>query len=191
MINLALQTLAAQLNQHFRRVYDLTEDMVVVSNLLEMDGNVAPNINNRLVVYLTNIEKDSVSARTNSAQEFGERTVQRSTALSFNLYVMMTANFSGNNYAEALKFLSGSISYFQRHPVLTRQTTPDMDSRIEKLVLDIENLSIQDMSNLWSSLGGKYMPSILYRIRMVTFDSDEMTGRQPIVTTPKPLVGTD
>ena len=103
----------------------------------------------------------------------------------------MTANFSGNNYAEALKFLSGSISYFQRHPVLTRQTTPDMDSRIEKLVLDIENLSIQDMSNLWSSLGGKYMPSILYRIRMVTFDSDEMTGRQPIVTTPKPLVGND
>ena len=191
MINLALQTLAAQLNQHFRRVYDLTEDMVAVSNLLEMDGNVAPNINNRLVVYLTNIEKDSVSARTNSAQEFGETTVQRSTALSFNLYVMMTANFSGNNYAEALKFLSGSISYFQRHPVLTRQTTPDMDSRIEKLVLDIENLSIQDMSNLWSSLGGKYMPSILYRIRMVTFDSDEMTGRQPIVTTPKPLVGND
>ena len=191
MINLALQTLAAQLNQHFRRVYDLTEDMVAVSNLLEMDGNVAPNINNRLVVYLTNIEKDSVSARTTNAHEFGERTVQRSTALSFNLYVMMTANFSGNNYAEALKFLSGSISYFQRHPVLTRQTTPDMDSRIEKLVLDIENLSIQDMSNLWSSLGGKYMPSILYRIRMVTFDSDEMTGRQPIVTTPKPLVGND
>jgi len=191
MINLALQTLAAQLNQHFRRIYDLTEDMVVVSNLMEMDGSVTPNINNRLVVYLTNIEKDSVSARTLNAQEPGERTMQRSAALSFNLFVMMTANFSGNNYAEALKFLSGTISYFQRHPVFTRQSAPDMDSRIEKLVLDIENLSIQDMSNLWGSLGGKYMPSILYRIRMVTFDADEVTGRQPIVTAPKPFVGND
>lgn len=191
MINLALQTLVAQLNQHFRRIYDLTEDMVVVSNLIEMDGSVTPNINNRLVVYLTNIEKDSVSARTLNTQEPGERTVQRSAALSFNLFVMMTANFSGNNYAEALKFLSGTISYFQRHPVFARQSTPDMDSRIEKLVLDIENLSIQDMSNLWGSLGGKYMPSILYRIRMVTFDADEVTGRQPIVTTPKAFVGND
>ena len=32
---------------------------------------------------------------------------------------MMTANFTGNNYAEALKFLSSTIGYFQRIGVPT------------------------------------------------------------------------
>ncbi|MCP5275673.1 MAG: DUF4255 domain-containing protein [Burkholderiales bacterium] len=191
MINLAVQLLATQLNQHLRRVYDLSEDMVVVSNLLDMDGSISPNINNKLVIYLTNIEKDSVSRRSPGALEFGERAVQSSAGLHFNLYVMLTANFSGTNYAEALKFLSSTISFFQRNPLFTHQNTPDMDRRIEKLILDIENLSIQDLSNLWSALGGKYMPSILYRIRMVTFDAEEISGRQPVVTMPKPFVGSD
>ncbi len=191
MINLAIQLLAEQLDQHLRRIYDLTEDTVVVSNLLEVDGSVVPDINNKLVMFLANIEKDSVSVRPAGAQEWGERITQHNAALNFNLYVMMTANFAGNNYPEALKFLSSTISFFQRYPVFNHQTTPEMDKRIEKLVLDVENLSIQDLSNLWSSLGGKYMPSILYRVRMVTFDSDAVVGRQPVVTQPKPFVGND
>ncbi|WP_211753341.1 DUF4255 domain-containing protein [Nitrosomonas aestuarii] len=183
--------MATQLNQHLRRTYDLSEDVVIVSNLLDVDGSVAPNTHNKLVIFLTNVEKDSVSAGAGRSQSFGEWTVQRSAAVNFNLYVMLTANFTGNNYAEALKFLSSTIGYFQRNPLFNHQTAPDMDRRIEKLILDIENLSIQDLSNLWSSLGGKYMPSILYRVRMITFDSDEITGRQPVVTTPRPSVGRD
>ncbi|MCP5244475.1 MAG: DUF4255 domain-containing protein [Burkholderiales bacterium] len=191
MINLTVQLLATQLNQYLRRAYDLSEDMVVVSNLLDMDGSVSPNINNKLVIFLTNIEKDSVSRRSPGVHEFGERAVQRNAGIHFNLYIMLTANFSGTNYAEALKFLSSTISFFQRNPLFNHQNTPDMDRRLEKLVLDIENLSIQDLSNLWGALGGKYMPSILYRVRMVTFDAGEITGRQPVVAMPKPFVGSD
>ncbi|SEM90662.1 DUF4255 domain-containing protein [Nitrosomonas marina] len=188
MINLAIQLLAGQLNQHLKRTYAVNEDVAIVSNLLEMDGSVAPNIHNKLVIFLTNIEKDAVSASLGGNQGFGERALQRNTALHFNLYVMMTANFTGNNYAEALKFLSSTISFFQRNPMFSHHTVPEMDKRIEKLVLDIENLSVQDQSNLWSTLGGKYMPSILYRVRMVTFDSEDIIGRQPVVTVPESSV---
>jgi len=185
MINLVTQLLAAQLNQYLRRTYDLNEDKVIVSNLLEMDGSVASNINNRLVIYLINIEKDAVASRYVTSQEADHRSVQRRVPLSLNLFVMMTAHFTGDNYAEALKFLSNTISYFQSNPMFNHQNTPDMDRRIEKLILDIENLSIQDLSNLWGSLGGKYLPSILYRVRMITFDMDGITGQLPVVTEPQ------
>ena len=46
MINLAVQLLAGQLNQYLRRTYNLGEDVVVVSNLLEMDGSVALFVSN-------------------------------------------------------------------------------------------------------------------------------------------------
>ena len=72
--------------------------------------------------------------------------------------------------------------------MINHQTAPEMDGRIEKLILDIENLSIQDLSNLWGSLGGKYLPSILYKVRMVAFDTEDVVGRTPVVGEPKPMV---
>ena len=187
MINLAVQLLAGQLNQYLRRTYNLGEDVVVVSNLLEMDGSVAANVNNKLVVFLVNIEKDAVPFRQVSSHDVGRREMQ-GAPYYFNLYLMMTANFTGNSYPEALKFLSSTISFFQKNYVIDHQTAPEMDSRIEKLILDIENLSIQDLSNLWGALGGKYLPSIMYRVRMVAFDAEDITGRIPLVSEPKPTV---
>lgn len=188
MINLAIQLLTTRLNQYLRGIYNLNEDVVVVSNLLEIDGSLASNINNRLVVFLVNIEKDSVPFRQLNQHEAGERGVRTSVPLYFNLYLMMTANFTGNNYPEALKFLSSTIYFFQKNHVITHQTAPEMDDRIEKLILDIENLSIQDLSNVWGALGGKYLPSIFYKVRMVAFDTEDILGRIPIVDEPHPLV---
>ena len=189
MINLAVQHLATQLNQYLRRTYDLNEDVVVISNLVEMDGSVAPNVNNKVVIFLANVQNDTTPSRQGAFQEIGKLSIKSSQPLYFNLYVMMTANFTGNNYPEALKFLSSTISFFQRHALFNHQTTPELDRRIEKLILDIENLSIQDLSNLWGCLGGKYLPSILYKVRMVTFDAGEISGRVPTVGEPKSSVG--
>jgi hypothetical protein len=69
--------------------------------------------------------------------------------------------------------------------VFDHQNTPELDSRIDKLMLDIENLGISDLSNLWGILGGKYMPSVLYRMRMVAIDSGQLSGQAPYVSQPQ------
>jgi len=38
------------------------------------------------------------------------------------------------------------------------------------------NLDIQALSNLWSALGCKYMPSVVYKVRMLSIDSQEIKG---------------
>lgn len=178
--------MASQLNQFMKRTYDLNEDIAVVSNLIEADGSVGPHANNKLVLLLTNIEKDTVPQSGRSGFRGGDgRAFVSSTPLYLNLYVMLAANFSGNNYAEALKFISIAISFFQRQSVFDHQSTPDLDRRIEKLILDIENLKIQDLSNLWGLLGGKYLPSVLYRVRMVTFSPDDIIAQLPVVNRPE------
>jgi len=40
----------------------------------------------------------------------------------------------------------------------THQNTPDLDNRIDKLTMDIENLNIKDLSSMWTILSGKYLP---------------------------------
>lgn len=102
--------------------------------------------------------------------------------LFLNFYVMFAGNFSGNNYMESLKFISNTISFFQRHPVFDHDNTPDLDPRIDKLVLDIQNLTIADLGNLWGILSGRYLPSILYKVRLAAFDSDDVMTQVPTVT---------
>ncbi|MDF3014487.1 MAG: hypothetical protein K0Q78_2691 [Cellvibrio sp.] len=186
MIQAALNHLANQLNAHLKRTNNLTEDIVVVSSLVESDGSAAPHTNNKIILLLTNIEKDTVP-QSGAARATGldGRLLLSSRPVYLNLYVMLAANFSGSNYAEALKFISKTIAFFQMQPVFDKHSTPDIDARIDKLVLDIENLNIQDLSNLWGLLGGKYLPSVYYRVRMVAINPDNVLAQVPLVSRPQ------
>lgn len=176
MIYGAVSHIASQLNQFLKRSFDLSEDVVVVSNILEQDGTLAPNINNKLVVFLVNVERDTTSSRQGNLSSFA-LSAATYPPVFLNLYVMIAGNFNCSNYPEALKFLSNAVSFFQRQPVFDHQLTPDLDRRISKLALDIENLNIQDLSSLWGILSGKYQPSILYKVRMVSFDAGDIRGQ--------------
>jgi len=185
MIDSAVSHIASQLNQYLRRSFDLTEDVVVISNILEQDGSVASHIDNKLVVFLVNIEKDAVAHRQPDGNMVGgDRSVTSYPPIYLNLYLMFAGNFSSNNYLESLKFVSNTISFFQRRPVFDHQNTPDLDSRIDKLVMDIENVNITDLSNLWSVLSGRYLPSILYKVRLVALDSGDVITRAPTLKEP-------
>lgn len=182
MIDLAVSHIAIQLNQYLKRTFELSEDIVVLSNLLEQDGNVASHINNKLVICLVNIERDARPVRQpNGYPPSAERSVISSPPIFLNLYVLVAAHFGAGNYPEALKFISNTIAFFQRSPMFDHQNTPELDPRIEKLILDIENLTIQDLSNLWGILSGKYLPSVLYKVRMVAVDAGDVKSQIPVV----------
>lgn len=183
MISAALTHLANQLNQQFRINFQLAEDVAVVSNLVELDGSVAPNANNKLVITLVNIEKDTVPHRQGGAsRSLDDRLLQQNAPLFLNLYVMVSANFGAGNYAEALKYISQAVTFFQLKPVLDQRNSPGLDRRIERLMLDIENLPIPDLNNLWSLLGGRYLPSMFYRVRMITMDAGAISGQLPFIS---------
>jgi hypothetical protein len=186
VIAAAITGIAAQLNQSLRRTFKIGEDLVVVSNLTEPDGNLVSQVPNKLALFLVNIEKDTLPYRPLALSHAGIGRAGMSQApVHLNLMMMFAATFSGTNYPEALKFISHTIGFFQSRPVFDHQNTPELDSRIDKLMLEIENLSISDLSNLWGILSGKYMPSVLYRMRMVAIDSGQLSGQAPYVSQPQ------
>jgi len=187
MIDAAINHIATELNQQLKRVFGLNEDVVVVSNILEQDGTVATHVNNKIVVSLVNIEKDSVPFRQQNVASIGAtRNVVTSPPIYFNIYLMFASYFSGNNYQEGLKFISSTISYFQAQDVFDQQNSPGLNRNINKLILDVENLNMTDLSNLWGILSGKYLPSVLYKVRMVTYDSSAVKKQTPSVSRPEP-----
>jgi len=186
VIAAAVSGIASQLNQSLRRTFKVGEDLVVVSNLTETDGNLVSPVLNKLALFLVNIEKDTLPYRPSALSHAGLGRAGVSQAPAhLNLMVMFAATFSGTNYPEALKFISHTIGFFQSRPVFDHQNTPELDPRIDKLMLEIENLGMSDLSNLWGILSGKYMPSVLYRMRMVAIDSGQLSGQAPYVSQPQ------
>jgi len=189
MIDAAINHIASSTNKYLMRAFDLDEDVVVVSNILEQDGTVATHIDNKIVVSLINIEKDSFPlAQQNSSVSSTSRMPDTNLPIHFNLYLMFASYFSGSNYQEGLKFLSNTISYFQGQSVFDHQNSPDLDRNIDKLVLDIQNLSMDDLSNLWGILSGRYLPSVLYKVRMVSYDASAVKGQISVMSKPLPTM---
>lgn len=190
MIDTAINHIASNVNQHLMRTFGLNEDVVVVSNILEQDGSVATHVNNKIVVSLVNIEKESVPLNNvgNTPATANRRTVSN-PPIYVNLYLMFASYFSGSNYQEGLKFISNTIHYLQGQSVFDQHNSPELDRNISKLVMDMHNLDITDLSNLWGVLSGKYLPSVLYKVRMVTVDAGAVRDQTPSATKPATAVG--
>jgi len=176
VISAAINHIASQLNQSLRLTHQVDDDIVIVSNLLSQDGVLARDVTNKVIVCLTNIEKDTLPQQAAAAASGGG---VYGRPLFLNLHIVIAANFGDKNYSEALALISSAISFFHQTPVLDHQLTPDLDQRIEKLMLDMENLTRHELSNLWTMLSG----------RMISYGGGALLGQAAVVNLPQVNVG--
>jgi hypothetical protein len=153
--------------------------LAVLSGLTDASGAAIPEATDKLAVFLVNVEREASPVRGPRWVDGGQdRLAALAAPLHLNLLVMFAANFSGANYNEGLKLIAGVAAFFQSRPVFTHLNTPALHPDIERLSMEMETLSITDLSNLWGVLGGRYVPSVLYRMRLLSIDG-EVIERQP------------
>ncbi len=166
MIATVLQTVAKELNEFFKLKFGINEERVVISNIVNQDGSSAVKDENRIILSLVLIQEEKMGAYKAS----GSISPGGVKPIAINLFLLFSASFNEKLNTDALKFISAVVAFFQSKPVFTSQNSSNLDSGMEKLSFEIFNLSIQEQSNLWSTIGGKYMPSILYRVRVIAVD---------------------
>ena len=164
MINNVMSVIADKLNENLNNRFSQSNDLVLLSSLNNLDDEGNTETQNKLLLTITNIEQERLS-RTSPSRSSNK-------PINVYLYLMLSSNFQQSNYEEGLKLLSAAISFFQYTSVFNHNNTPDLDSNVEKLVFEMINLNIQELSQLWGVHGGKYLPSVLYKTRMVTITED-------------------
>jgi hypothetical protein len=180
MIYQSLHCLAEEINDFFKAKLQITEDKVLLSSIVNQDGTVAIPGENKIVLTLVTIEKET--AQTSAGYPSSSRTSNgQISALNINLQIMLSAYFSGSNYPEGLKFLSFIIAFLQRKPVFNQSNTPRLPNEIEKLSFDLDIVGSDKLSHIWTMLGAKYMPSVIYKLRMLTFDDATVLEYRPVV----------
>ncbi|MEE9361212.1 MAG: DUF4255 domain-containing protein [Cellulophaga sp.] len=173
MIDKAMTFISDFLNYEIRLRHGIKDAAVIVGSLINLDGSVTENIENKIVASIINLEHETtVKSLGNYVVNDNNQFGKIAPPVYLNLYLLISANYNSANYMEALKMLSTVISVFQANPYFTKQLNPDMPSPLERLTLEIFNLPINELSHIWSGIGAKYVPSILYKVRMITIQEE-------------------
>lgn len=179
MIYNALKVVETKLNAHLNTLPGMTDeaspDLAMLGNVAMIDGQEdAESLDNKIIISLINVDEEGILKNGPFHTVQNGNVKKHNPTIFVNLYVLFTANFGsvesetlGTGYDDSLKFLSEVITFFQGQFVFDHQNTPDLDSNIEKLILDIHTLNFEYMNHLWGILGGKYLPSIMYKIRLI------------------------
>lgn len=103
--------------------------------------------------------------------------------LKLNLTLLFHTRYSNGNYEQSLRYLSSVMTFFQAHPSFTADAYPALDPRIEKLTMEMVSYSAEQLGQLWTYLGSKYLPSATYRLRMIILQDDEVQAVAKPITT--------
>ncbi len=184
MIEKVLETLRSGIQDFLVRQsqFNLTNQPVVhASSVVGWDGRYAiPD--NGLGITLVNIEEERVLKPQNSTVVSRDgRVAHVNPEIRLNLYVLVAANFQ--NYPTGLEFLTGAMRFFQVKSVFTRENTPTLNPAIEKLIVELFTMGFEQQNHLWGALGAKYLPSVVYRVRLLAIQEGQMKDEGAPITT--------
>lgn len=182
MIDNAVRFIVSEVNKYVVRKVDPQQDpsvtkLIVAGNVVKtQDGEASSNpLLGKGILTLVNIEEDRISKSPQNFRRMDGQIEYRNPKIYLNLYCLFSVFH--NTYEVALQYLSLIIQFFQYRNIINHQNTPaasepKLDPRIEQLVFDMVTMNFEQVNHLWGTLGGKYLPSVLYKVRLVAIEDD-------------------
>ena len=128
-----------------------------------------PNAAPGAYISVVNVQEDTTFRTHSSAEQRGNSSQYRQPPLHLNVDVMFA--FSFQKYGASLEHLAHTLELFQSTPVFAPSTQTGSEvasfpATLEKIVFDLQNLTFAELSDLLRMVGGTYVPSIVYRVRL-------------------------
>jgi hypothetical protein len=144
--------------------------IVVAANIAKAEELTA--VTSKIVMSLVNIEEDRISKHPSNSFPSPTGVEYKNPPVLVNLYVLFSVN---RDYTDdALLYLSYVMQFFQHKNIFTQQNSPglftDTMQPVQQISSELVTLNFEQVNHLWASLGGKYLPSVLYKIRQVVID---------------------
>jgi hypothetical protein len=165
--------------------------VVSLQPIVTLDGSPAP-MDKHIVSVLVGVNEVCIEGKRSYYIPTDDKQFYKlHPPVELDLFVLFAAN--STDYVTALRDLSEVVSFFQSNPVFDAQKyptlnaeAPDPDTKpwqtIERLSCSIYNPTFEQLNNLWAMHGGKFMPSIVYKISMLTVFETKSKEKVPSIT---------
>ena len=187
MIYETLQIIKEQLDNYLSAA-GLT-NLVVLENiaLLESSSDNAENIKGKVVLTLLNLEEESALKNTPSFKIRDGKTEYRNPPVHLNIYLLISANCDA--YDKSLRCISKTIQFFQGKKVFTSTNTVYNRTNVAfdvldyfKFILELHTLSLEELNYVWGTLGGRQLPSVIYKIQVLEIEQDIKLSTSGVIT---------
>lgn len=179
MLDSALQFVVDELNSYLKASTGLTDDVVKLGAVVDDAGKYAL-AKESIVLTLINIEQETVTKQQLPHTTYaGGKSISHAPELRLNLFIMFAARFS--MYDQALKYLSLTMKFFQRQAVFSPDRNPALDPSLRKIALDLQSPNYDQLNQIWAFIGGKHLPSVYYKIRVISLSDNEAPSIGPPV----------
>lgn len=178
LIRSTLEAIQKRLNSYLSNIENRPDDWVTLTSLVGHDGSVNENAKNKVVMSVYSITNETTISTYAATQPGVNQYYTVNPPIYIDLYLILLANFTENQYATGLGAISRVISFFQQSPALTHANCPDLPPQTEKITLEFVNINPVEINYIMGMLGTKYLPSVFYKLRMLPFNGDTtMTAR--------------
>lgn len=152
---------------------------LIIGDIAQRDkdnGFNAPIGANNLVLTLMNIEEESILKNNTPKEYIGSTVQERNPVLYLNLYLLFSANFE--QYEEALKHITYVLEFFQ----VNKDTfNVNVGSDVIGVKCHLHNINFENLHNVWMVFGGHYLPSVIYKLKIVTIQKSPPLGADVIL----------
>lgn len=164
----ALDAVRERLNAHLQHIEPRPDAWVVLTSLVNHEGARNDAARDKIVMSVYGVSPETLLRQQPVAADRG-----RGAPLHLDVHLMFLANFADRNYPEGLGALSRVIAFFKETPVFTPQNAPELAAGIERITLDFETLGPAEVSAVMRMMGVAYLPSVFYRLRMLSYGAAE------------------
>lgn len=174
MLDVALSFLVKNLNAYMLLRTGTNFGEAELGRIVDETGKCAIKPDH-IGVSLLSLEEERVfRAQLPDLTHENGKLVKREPPLKLNMNLLFVANFQ--QYDQGLRHLALVLAYFQSHPSFTQAAYPGLDSRIEKLNVELQSLTYEQLNQVWAFVGAKQLLSAVYRVRMVSLQEEEPSG---------------
>lgn len=187
MIYETLQILQEQLENYFVEVG--LGKIIALENiaLWESGNDDAKKLDGKVVLTLVKLEEDIALKNTRSYKIVNGKTEYKNPPIHLNLYLLISANC--DTYDKSLRSISKVIQFFQGKKIFTSANTVYNRTNVAfdvldyfKFILDLYTPSFEELNNVWGTLGGRQLPSVLYRIQLIQIEQDKKLATSEVIT---------
>jgi len=186
MIDKALTILKDELTSYFTAKGDDAAN-VLVDNIGLLETASGTTLADNVIISLVNIEEESTLKNQSPLKRFPVGTARYENApVYLNLYVLITSNYFGDRYLDALKRLSLIIQFVQSKVTFSSAAStsgsanPGNEPEV-RFTMELYTLTFEQINHLWGSLGGRQVPFAMYKLRLVAITENALVREVPLI----------
>lgn len=164
-----LNTIKTFLKDKFKGIGD--NECTVDIGPIEKEGQVEKN----LLITLVRAEEETSVKKQTAFHRISETSgYYANPDVCLNLYILISSHAS---YDIALRQINNTIYFLN-------SIYPDdasISEEMRRLSIELQSPTAEQWNSLWQTLGGKVVPSVLYKVRMITISALSSTREVPFV----------